>query len=70
MTYMKIATGKVAISMLEITTTRLPYTEYYQTIRRHRKCEWQRKWKLILIKYTNVKLRRRLGKQSQERQAK
>ena len=47
--------AKEATDMPGLITTRLPYTDYYQTIRRARNSEWQREWedstsKLKIIK--------------------
>ena len=36
--------AKQAIEIPGITTMRLPYSDYYQTIRRARNSEWQREW--------------------------
>ena len=36
--------AKQAIDMPEMTTTRLPYTDYYLTFRKVRNLEWQKKW--------------------------
>ena len=35
-----------------MTTTRLPYTDYYLTIRKARNSEWQREGKTALVCYT------------------
>ena len=35
-----------------MTTTKLPYIDYYMTIRRARDSEWQREWKTALVSYT------------------
>ena len=36
--------AKEATDMPGVITTRLPYRDYYQTIRRARNSEWQREW--------------------------
>ena len=36
---------KQVIDMPGMTTTRLPYIDYYLTIRRARNSKWQREWK-------------------------
>ena len=36
--------AKEAIDVLGLTSTGLPYTDYYSTIRRARNSKWQRKW--------------------------
>ena len=40
--------AKQAIDMQRMTTTKLPYTEYYLTTRRATNSEWQREWKITL----------------------
>ena len=35
---------KQAIEIPGMTTMRLPYSDYYQTIRRARNSEWQKEW--------------------------
>ena len=36
--------AKQAINLQGMATTKLPYTDYYLTIRRARNSEWQRRW--------------------------
>ena len=40
--------------MKVMTTTELPYTNYYLNIRRARNSEWQKSRKTILAKYTTT----------------
>ena len=47
--------AKQVIDRTGMTTTKLPYTDYYLTIRRARNSEWQREWENSTSKlhYTN-----------------
>ena len=47
--------AKEATEMPGLVTTRLPYTDYYLTIRRARNSEWQREWENSTIKLRNIK---------------
>ena len=47
--------AKQAIDIPGMTTTRLPYTDYYLTIRRARKSEWQRYWESINCRLHYIK---------------
>ena len=49
--------AKEAIYMPGMITTRLPYTDYYQTIRRARNSEWQREWENNTSKLKQIKPR-------------
>ena len=48
--------------MPEMTTTRLPYTHYYLTIRRARNSEWQREWENNTNKLHFIKRESKNGK--------
>ena len=49
--------AKQAIDIPGMTTTSLPYTDYYQTIRRARNSEWQREWENNTSKLHYIKPR-------------
>ena len=42
--------AKQAIDIPGMTSTRIPYTDYYLTIRRAKNTEWQREWENITSK--------------------
>ena len=46
--------AKQAIGIPGMSTTRLPQTDYYLTIRRVRNSEWQREWEKLLVSYTTL----------------
>ena len=46
---------KQAIDMPRVTTTRIPYTDYYLTIRRARNSKWQREWENCSSKLHYIK---------------
>ena len=48
---------KPAIDIWGITTTRLPYTDYYTTMMKDRNSEWQKKWKNNTNKLHYIKSR-------------
>ena len=53
-------TGKAAkqvIDMPGIATIRLPYTDYYLTIRKTRNSKWQREWENSISKLHYIKSR-------------
>ena len=50
--------------MPEITTIRLPYTDYYLTIGRARYSKWQNSGKTVLANYTTSNLALKSGKVS------
>ena len=45
-------TAKQLIDIPDMATTRLPYTDYYLTIRRAGNSKWQRKWENSTSNYT------------------
>ena len=45
-------TAKQAIDLPGMTTSKLPYTDYYLTIRRAKNCEWQKSGKIVVTNYT------------------
>ena len=49
--------AKQAIEIPGMTTMRLPYSDYYQTIRRARNSEWQREWENNTSKLHYIKPR-------------
>ena len=50
-------TAKQAIDIPWMTTTRLPYTDYYLTIRKARNSKWKRKWENYTTKLHYIKPR-------------
>ena len=44
--------AKQAIDLPGMTTSKLPYTDYYLTIRRAKNCEWQKSGKIVVTNYT------------------
>ena len=47
--------AKQALDISRMTTTRLPYTEYYLTIRRAKNFEWQKEWENSTSKLHYIK---------------